>query len=123
MKMLAVRVRWFAGSVMLTAVLLAIVTYPIPSLLSWQSPFLTHCFMVLILCFLLCLVRVILGPTAPDRAVALDIMGVLIVGFCAILGLSTGRDWYLDIAIAWALQSFVGALAIAKYLEGRGFDE
>jgi multicomponent Na+:H+ antiporter subunit F len=50
-------------------------------------------------------------------------MGILIVGFCAILSIPTGRDWYIDIAIAWALQSFIGALALAKYLEGRGFDE
>jgi multicomponent Na+:H+ antiporter subunit F len=32
-------------------------------------------------------------------------------------------DWYLNIAIAWALLSFIGTLALAKYLEGRGFDE
>ena len=63
------------------------------------------------------------GPTAADRAVAIDTMGILVVGFCAILSIPTGRDWYIDIAIAWALQSFIGALALAKYLEGRGFDE
>jgi len=123
MKIPVAKIRWFVGSVMLTAVLLAVVTYHIPSIESWQSPFLTHCFIILMLCFLLCLVRVIIGPTAPDRAVALDIMGILIIGFCAILSLSTGRNWYLDIAIAWALQSFIGALAIAKYLEGKGFEE
>ena len=50
-------------------------------------------------------------------------LGVLIVGFCAILGIPTGRSWYMDIGIAWALQSFIGTLALAKYLEGRGFDE
>jgi len=63
------------------------------------------------------------GPTPADRAVAVDTLGILIVGFCAVLSISTGRDWYIDIAIAWALQSFIGALALAKYLEGRGFDE
>jgi multicomponent Na+:H+ antiporter subunit F len=71
----------------------------------------------------MCLLRVIKGPIPADRAVAMDTLGILIVGFCAILSISTGRDWYLDIAIAWALQSFIGALALAKYLEGRDFDE
>ncbi|MBU1124530.1 MAG: cation:proton antiporter [Candidatus Omnitrophica bacterium] len=74
-------------------------------------------------CFGLCLIRLLRGPTPADRAVAVDTLGILIVGFCAILSIPTGRDWYLDIAIAWALQSFIGALALAKYLEGRGFDE
>ncbi|PIR65930.1 MAG: cation:proton antiporter [Candidatus Omnitrophica bacterium CG12_big_fil_rev_8_21_14_0_65_43_15] len=73
--------------------------------------------------FAMCLFRLMRGPTPADRAVAIDTMGILIVGFCAILSISTGRGWYLDIAIAWALQSFIGALALAKYLEGRGFDE
>lgn len=75
------------------------------------------------ICFLLCLIRLMLGPTPADRAVVIDTLGILIVGFCAILSIPTGRDWYIDIAIAWALQSFIGALALAKYLEGRGFDE
>jgi multicomponent Na+:H+ antiporter subunit F len=69
------------------------------------------------------LYRILKGPTAADRAVAIDTLGILIVGFCAILSLSTGRSWYLDIAIAWALQSFIGVLALAKFLEGRSFDE
>ena len=75
------------------------------------------------LCFALCLFRVMYGPTAADRAVAIDTLGILIAGFCALLSISTGRDWYMDIAIAWALQSFIGALALAKYLEGKGFDD
>jgi multicomponent Na+:H+ antiporter subunit F len=97
--------------------------YPLPSLLGWQSQWLARCFFILMLCFALCLFRVMGGPTSADRAVAIDTLGILIVGFCALLSIPTGRDWYLDIAIAWALQSFIGALALAKYLEGRGFDE
>ncbi len=115
--------RWLIGFLFISIVLLFIILYPMPSLLAWQSPFLARSFFILMLCFAFCLVRVMAGPTPADRAVAIDTLGVLIVGFCAILSVSTGRDWYLDIAIAWALQSFIGALALAKYLEGRGFDE
>lgn len=114
---------WCVGLLVILAILLAISIFPIPSLLEWQSPFLSRCFFILMLCFSLCLLRLAAGPTAADRAVAIDTLGILIVGFCAILSISTGRDWYIDIAIAWALQSFIGALALAKYLEGRGFDE
>jgi multicomponent Na+:H+ antiporter subunit F len=114
---------WFSGLLLISIALLFISIYPIPSLLEWQSPFLSRCFFILMICFLLCLIRLMLGPTTADRAVAIDTLGILIVGFCAILSIPTGRDWYIDIAIAWALQSFIGALALAKYLEGRGFDE
>jgi multicomponent Na+:H+ antiporter subunit F len=82
----------------------------------------TFLLLLIIGCFV-CLIRVAMGPTPPDRAVAIDIIGVMVVGICGIFALITGMDWYLNIAIAWALLSFIGTLALAKYLEGRGFDE
>jgi len=79
-------------------------------------------FGVLMLGSLLCLHRIGRGPSAPDRTVAIDILGTLVVGFCCIMALWTGEDYYMNIAIAWALISFVGTLALAKYLEGRAYD-
>ncbi|RJR27542.1 MAG: cation:proton antiporter [Candidatus Latescibacterota bacterium] len=78
---------------------------------------------LLILCIFMCLYRVGRGPTAPDRTVAIDILGTLVVGFCAIWSIITKRDLYMNIAISWSLLNFIGSLALAKYLEGRGFDE
>jgi multicomponent Na+:H+ antiporter subunit F len=77
----------------------------------------------LVLCAFMCLYRIGRGPSAPDRAVSIDMLGTLIVAFTALLGLYTGRDWYLSIALAWALLSFIGAIALAKHLEGKAFDE
>jgi len=71
----------------------------------------------------LCLFRIGRGPTAPDRTVAIDILGTLIVGFCCVMALLTGQGFYMNIAIAWALLSFIGTIALAKYLEGRQYDE
>ncbi|MBE7560430.1 cation:proton antiporter [bacterium] len=71
----------------------------------------------------LCLFRIGRGPSAPDRAVAIDILGTLVVGFCCLLAIRTGQDFLMNIAIAWALMSFLGAIALAKYLEGKAFDE
>lgn len=121
--MIMQRIRWFLGLFLMLSALLFAGFYPMSSLLEWQSGWLARCFFILMLCFSLCLFRLMRGPTPADRAVAIDTLGILIVGFCALLSIPTGRDWYLDIAIAWALQSFIGALALAKYLEGRGFDE
>jgi len=78
---------------------------------------------VLVVASYMCLYRIGRGPTAPDRTVAIDILGVILVGFCALLSLWTGRDYYMSVAIAWALLSFIGTIALAKYLEGKGFDE
>jgi len=117
------RLRWLLGLILILALAAAIIFAPIPSMLKWQSDFLSRAFLCLLISAILCLYRVFRGPTAPDRAVAIDMLGILIVGFCAILSIPTGRDWYIDIGIAWALQSFIGIMALAKYLEGKDFDE
>ncbi|MBN1125460.1 MAG: cation:proton antiporter [Sedimentisphaerales bacterium] len=74
-------------------------------------------------CCFLCLYRIAVGPSAPDRTVAIDILGIVVVGFCGILSLVTGKDFYLNVALGWALLSFIGTIALAKFLEGRSFDE
>lgn len=77
----------------------------------------------LVVCCFLCLWRILKGPTAADRAVAVDILGIVVVGFCALLALKGHAGYLMDIAIAWTLQSFIAILALAKYLEGKHFDE
>ena len=74
------------------------------------------------LCFL-CLLRVALGPTLADRMVAIDILGVLVVGICALLAVKIKREFLIDIGLAWIFLSFIGTIALAKYLEGKKFDE
>ena len=77
---------------------------------------------LIVLCYL-CLYRAWRGPTIPDRMVAIDILGILVVGICALLAIYTRRDFLIDIALAWIFLSFIGTLALAKYLSGRKFDE
>lgn len=77
---------------------------------------------LIILCYL-CLYRAWRGPTIPDRMVAIDILGILVVGICALLAITTKRNFLIDIALAWIFLSFIGTLALAKYLSGRKFDE
>jgi multicomponent Na+:H+ antiporter subunit F len=80
-------------------------------------------FVALLGCCGMCLYRIGMGPTAPDRAMAIDILGIVVVCFTALMAVLTGRDIYLTVGIAWALLSFIGAIALAKHLEGKGFDE
>lgn len=78
---------------------------------------------VLSLCAAMCMFRIVRGPTPPDRTVAIDILGVILVGMCAIVALISGHDFSLTIAIAWSLLAFIGTIALAKHLEGKSFDE
>ena len=120
------RIRYLVGLLALAGVSAAIFMFNIPILFHLQLPhfhLFRRCFLILLVSAALCLYRVFRGPTASDRIVAIDILGVLILGFCAIIGIPTGRSWYIDIGIAWALQSFISTLALSKYLEGKDLDE
>lgn len=70
-----------------------------------------------------CLFRVIRGPSIADRMVGIDIFGILVVGICAILAIQTGRNFILDIGIAWIILSFIGTITLAKYLSGKKLNE
>ena len=77
----------------------------------------------LLLCSALCLYRIGRGPTAPDRMAAVDILGTVVVGFVAIVTVTSGKEYLLTVAIVWAMVSFVGTLALSKYLTGKRLDE
>ncbi|MCM8760022.1 MAG: monovalent cation/H+ antiporter complex subunit F [Candidatus Omnitrophica bacterium] len=78
---------------------------------------------ILTCCSFLCLFRIARGPSASDRAVAIDILGIMIVAFGAFMSIKTGKEFYLTTALVWALLNFIGVLALAKFLEGKGFDD
>ena len=118
--------RWFIGAIVMVGVITFILMRPLPSLFYPGLPyagFFGRMVYVIILACVLSLYRIWKGPTGADRIVAIDILGIMIVGLCALLTISTERSWYMDIGIAWALQSFISTLALSKYLEGKGFDE
>ncbi|MFC1632164.1 cation:proton antiporter [Candidatus Omnitrophota bacterium] len=120
------RTRWLIGAIILTVILIVILIRPFPFLCCPDLPFngfLSRALYVVTLACLLCLYRIWRGPTGADRIVAIDILGIMIVGLCAMLTIATQRSWYIDIGIAWALQSFISTLALSKYLEGRSFDD
>jgi multisubunit Na+/H+ antiporter MnhF subunit len=71
---------------------------------------------------LIAVVRLVKGPTLPDRVVAMDLIGVLVVGLIVVLAASTRVRATLDAAIVIALIGFVGTVAYATYVE-RGHPE
>jgi len=67
---------------------------------------------------ILAAVRLVRGPSAADRAVALDTMTLISVSTIAMIALNAGRLIYLDAAVVYAVLSFVGVVAVARHLEG-----
>ncbi|MBN2460028.1 MAG: cation:proton antiporter [Candidatus Cloacimonetes bacterium] len=61
--------------------------------------------------------RMIIGPTIADRAVALDAMTLVTISLIAFLTLLLQRKVYLDVAIVYALISFLGVIAVARFLD------
>ncbi len=66
----------------------------------------------------LCLLRMIKGPTAPDRAVALDTAVTVTTALLVFIGFVLRRYVYLDVSLVYALLTFIGSVVIARYLEG-----
>jgi len=62
-------------------------------------------------------IRLVKGPTLPDRIVAMDLFGMLVVGFIVVLAGSSGVRATLDAAIVIALVGFLGTVAYATYVE------
>lgn len=66
---------------------------------------------------LVAFIRLVKGPTLPDRIVAMDLFGVLVVGLIVVLAGWSGVRATLDAAIVIALVGFLGTIAYATYVE------
>jgi len=74
--------------------------------------------MILAALIVLSLIRLVKGPTAPDRVVAMDAVNTLVVAEMIVLGIVYQQIIFIDVAIVYALLSFVGTLYIARQLGG-----
>lgn len=70
----------------------------------------------------LALVRAILGPTAFDRLLAVNMFGTKTVLFIAVIGFLTERPDFLDIALVYALVNFLSTIAVLRFFELRPKD-
>lgn len=66
---------------------------------------------------LILLIRLIKGPGISDRAVALDTMTIVSISIIGFIAMTSGRVIYLDVALVYGLVSFLGVVAIARFIE------
>ena len=72
---------------------------------------------IIIFGVILCLIRMVKGPGAPDRAVAVDTAATVTTALLVLLGFLFKRYVYLDVSLVYAVVTFIGTVAIARYLE------
>ena len=75
------------------------------------------------LAFLFTVIRIMVGPTLPDRVLGLDMLTSVAIGFIAVIGIDTGFTLYVDIAIALGLVGFLATVAFARFIQARGKTE
>ena len=79
---------------------------------------------VIVLAILVAFVRVVRGPSLPDRVMALDVIGSMAVSAIVVTAILADEPVLLDAAIALAAIAFLGTLAFARFVERReGSDE
>ncbi|SIQ47262.1 multicomponent Na+:H+ antiporter subunit F [Rhizobium sp. RU33A] len=75
---------------------------------------------ILVVALLMTVYRAVVGPTLPDRVIALDMLVGIVIGFIAVIALRTGFTLYIDIAIALGLVGFLATVAFARFILARG---
>lgn len=68
------------------------------------------------LALILCAIRLLLGPTAQDRVLALDSLWMVAMLFILLLGIRFSNIIYFEVALVIALTGFVSSIALAKFL-------
>ena len=77
-------------------------------------------FSLIVGAIILAFVRLAKGPSLPDRVIALDLMTVLIVGFCGLFSVFSADGTFLDVGLVLALVGFLATVALARFAERRG---
>ena len=61
-------------------------------------------------------IRLVLGPTLADRVVAVEVIGAIVAALIVVAAIHTGEETFIDIALVFALVSFLGTLGFARFV-------
>lgn len=75
------------------------------------------CLIGIAVSLILLIYRVLVGPTNPDRATALDVIGICLMATAAISAILLVTTKLNDVILLIGILSFIGTLALAKYIE------
>ncbi|MFW5712492.1 MAG: monovalent cation/H+ antiporter complex subunit F [bacterium] len=72
---------------------------------------------IALLAVVISFIRLLIGPSVADRTVALDGMTIISISVITAAAFFLGRVIYIDVALVYALISFLGVIAIARFIE------
>lgn len=74
------------------------------------------CMIILVIAFLLAFARLLMGPSLPDRTLALDTMYINAIAMLVLYGILMSTPVYFEAALLIAVIGFVSTVAMAKYM-------
>jgi multicomponent Na+:H+ antiporter subunit F len=80
---------------------------------------LTLVFLVLGVGLIFALVRLVKGPSLPDRVVAIDLIAYVSIGFAIVYAIASNKPDFLEVALVLGLIAFLGTVALARFVERR----
>lgn len=72
---------------------------------------------ILSLAMLMCLYRVIKGPSSSDRVIALDSIGINLISITAVVSIMLRTDAYVEVILLIGILTFIGTIAFSKFIE------
>lgn len=88
-----------------------------------SSTFFLGASLVILAAVTVSLYRVVRGPSIIDRIVGVNVIGTKTIAVIVLIGHLFDRvEFFVDIALLYALINFVGALALSRYFERKGVD-
>ncbi|WJY27793.1 Na(+)/H(+) antiporter subunit F1 [Sporosarcina trichiuri] len=79
--------------------------------------FIWICLIIVFLSMLGTLVRVFKGPSTPDRLIALDGIGIMLISIIALLSIAFETMYFIDVILLIAIMSFIGTVSFSKFIE------
>lgn len=70
-----------------------------------------------------CIVRIVKGPSAPDRVLALDTLSINAVALLMLTGMHLGSDIFFEAGLLIAMMGFIGTVSLCKHIAGRSIIE
>jgi multicomponent Na+:H+ antiporter subunit F len=64
-----------------------------------------------------CMVRLLKGPSMPDRVIALDLIGIQLIAIIAIVSMLIRTDTFVDMILLIGILAFLGTVAFSKFIE------
>ena len=80
-------------------------------------------YLLLSVSLLLAFIRLAIGPSLPDRVVAMELIASIVAGLVGVHAIDTGVSAYLDIAIVLSITAFLAAIGFARFIQVRGIHD